>query len=183
MPESSSTLDLSGSGIRSIPGASYVSRSLNNFLLEDMNIATAVIVPVTRRQARAVAVLWTSKTRIFGSSQTTTPSCSNARSKGPVPGISTGSGFSTLPRCQARDTLRWVGATPPQFSGGSAQPVPGNSQTRLSCSSARSTGSVPGTFQPRSTTPLVPSRSTPGTGSVRSSRDTFPLEDSPSLTI
>ena len=57
MPGSSSTLGLSGSGIRSIPGVSSVSSSLNNFPLEDMNIATAVVVPVTRSQARAVAVL------------------------------------------------------------------------------------------------------------------------------
>jgi len=74
--------------------------------------------------------------------------------------------------------------TAPCSNAGSTGPVPGSSQTRgLSCSSARSTGSVPGSSQPRSTTPLVPSRSTPGTGSVRNSRDTFPLEDSHSLTI
>ena len=41
MPESSSTLDLSGSGIRSIPGASSVSSSQNNFPLEDMNNAVS----------------------------------------------------------------------------------------------------------------------------------------------
>ena len=166
---------------------------------------------------------WTSRTRLSASIGVSVPS--------------TGSGFSTLPPktvarsvyvlglasltsavsnrplmtvSQARDTLRWVGATPLQFSrgvsstsspsstwtvsrrsqttapscsiDGSARLVPGSSQTRgLSCSGARSTGPVPGCFQTRglscsgarSTTLLVPSRSTPGTGSVKSSQDAF----------
>ena len=194
-------------------------------------VRTARVVLLASSQARTVAVPLTSRTRHSasigvsveprGSGFSTLPPGTVARSVPVLGHASLNSAVSSRPLMtvsQARDTLRWVGATPLQFSrgvsstptpsstvsstwtvprssqttapscshAGSTGPVPGSSQTRgLSCSGAGSTGSVLGSSQTRglscsgarSTTPLVPSRSTPGTGSVKSSQDTFPLED------
>ena len=116
---------------------------LRGALADLRKVRTAGVVPLARRQARTVAVPWTSRTRISASIGVSVPS--------------TGSGFSTLPPrtvarsvpvldfaslnsavssrplmtvSQARDTLRWVGATPLQFSGGvSSTPTPSSTWT------------------------------------------------------